>query len=210
MKTSPLLEVKALTVKRGRNSLGPLSLTLSEGCGLTLVGSNGSGKSSFMLAIAGLLEATGGDVLLKLPRSDGKHDRRSHTEGWKRGLGWQGQQSGLWPHLSIRQQCYLLQDERNQSSLESFAEALSMVPLLDRMPHQLSGGESQRAEFMRALCSPGKLLLLDEPFSSQNSEGRSLMLNLIEQEKKRDRAFILALHEPMNGWDVIRLPLESD
>ena len=137
MKTSPLLEVKALTVKRGRNSLGPLSLTLSEGCGLTLVGSNGSGKSSFMLAIAGLLETTGGDVLLKLPRSDGKHDRRSHTEGWKRGLGWQGQQSGLWPHLSIRQQCYLLQDERNQSSLESFAEALSMVPLLDRMPHQL-------------------------------------------------------------------------
>ena len=53
MKTSPLLEVKALTVKRGRNSLGPLSLTLSEGCGLALVGSNGSGKSSFMLAIAG-------------------------------------------------------------------------------------------------------------------------------------------------------------
>jgi putative spermidine/putrescine transport system ATP-binding protein len=91
------------------------------------------------------------------------------------------QDLALWPHLTIQQSLHFVLDSQHATRLEQgrrIREALKLVrieKLAGRYPHELSGGEQQRAAVARALVGDPHLLLLDEPLSSLDADLRSVM-----------------------------------
>ncbi|MFW5751153.1 MAG: molybdenum ABC transporter ATP-binding protein [Planctomycetota bacterium] len=128
-----------------------------------IFGPSGSGKSSLLHALAGLIPAervtvrVGGATLVAGPRRPRPHHRR---------IGLVFQDHRLFPHLSVR--ANLLYGRRAQTTPD-FAEIvdlLDIAPLLERRPRACSGGQRQRIALGRALLAAPRLLLLDEPLSS--------------------------------------------
>lgn len=149
-----------------------------------LLGASGCGKSSLLLAIAGLQPASQGDVFLQ-----GKRMHAPHPQ-----VGLVFQQAALLPWLTVWQNiAFGLQLQRmpRLSRLElrsRISEAIASVHLQgfeQAYPHQLSGGMAQRVALARALARQPKLLLLDEPFSALDAitrlEMQKLLLEVIER-----------------------------
>ena len=207
MKSEVTLELSEVVVRRGAQKLGPVSLTIQRGECISLVGANGSGKSSILEAVAGFLQIESGAI-----RIGGKDTSAEVTESepWQRGIGWLGQQRGLWPHMTLREQARLLAGQNSAGQLEETASALDLQSLLDRRPDQLSGGEAQRGELLRTLCGSAPLLLLDEPFSAQNRQQRERILEVLHRELEAGRTILLAIHEALPDIEAISLGVGSD
>ncbi len=205
MEQAPALEVDQLVVQRGSTRIGPVTLKIGYGSRLALTGPTGAGKSSVLLAVAGLLPIRSGSVVI-----DGKSMMEAGriVEPWQRRIGWLGQERGLWPHLSVEAQCLLCAGSAgaHRDHIRALAADLAIADRIDRRPGQLSGGEAQRAELLRAVCSPGSLLLLDEPFSAQNEDGRGLMKQLLDRECEQGKSLLLALHDTNEEIESVQVP----
>ena len=151
-----------------RVALHPLTLEFARGETTALIGGSGSGKSTVLRTIVGLVRPDTGRVAI-----DGETLTDDNAERLRHGLGYVIQEGGLFPHLTCAQNVGLLArylrwatpaiDER----IEALRKIVAIPPdLLARYPQQLSGGQRQRVGLMRALMLDPKLLLLDEPLGA--------------------------------------------
>jgi molybdate transport system ATP-binding protein len=157
--------------------LGEFSLEAtfeSEGRVTGLFGASGSGKTSLVNMIAGLLRPDRGTIAVDGETLDDTA-KGIHVPAWRRRIGYVFQDARLFPHLDVRQN---LDYGRRMNGLPDDAEQnkrvtdlLDIGHLLDRRPGKLSGGERQRVALGRALLAKPRLLLLDEPLGALD-EGR--------------------------------------
>jgi molybdate transport system ATP-binding protein len=162
--------------------LGPFQLQASLEVGgepLALVGPNGSGKTSLLLTILGLLKpergriALGNEILFDSARAIELPTEERH-------LAYLPQDFGLFPHLTAVQNvafalaCGSDPTSKNQRRNQAMAwlDRFGLGGVANRNPAQLSGGERQRIALARALASSPKVLLLDEPTASLDVEAR--------------------------------------
>jgi ABC-type sugar transport system ATPase subunit len=163
---------KALAVSTTGAALTELSLEASKGELLTVVGPSGCGKSTLLRLLAGLEEETSGEMHLEGQRLNG-------LPPGKRDIALMFQNYALFPHLKVGDNMAFGLRVRGASKAAAFAEVgqvaerLGIAHLLDRMPHQVSGGERQRAALGRALLRRPKLFLFDEPLSSLDAALRA-------------------------------------
>ncbi len=160
-----MLALRNLCCKAGQFSLRDLNLDLDAGKYLVLVGPTGSGKTTLIKCIAGLLPASGGSIRLG-PREITQLDPS------RRNIGLLPQDYSLFPHLDVRGNILFgllarrtprpLADIR----LRRLTEVLGIGGLLARGTRNLSGGEAQRVALARALIVHPEAILLDEPFSA--------------------------------------------
>jgi osmoprotectant transport system ATP-binding protein len=164
------IQFREVTYSIGTQALlGPLSLTVSEGETLVLLGRSGAGKTTALRLINALLLPSTGDVEVA-----GKSTRAWHPVTLRRRIGYVIQEIGLLPHLSVERNVGLVPRlERWPKSRirERVVELLELVGLppgefARRMPHQLSGGQRQRVGVARALAADPPILLCDEPFGA--------------------------------------------
>lgn len=139
--------------------LNKLSFTVQDGEFISIIGPSGSGKSTLFSIVGGLLKPDDGQITL-----DGQSilNERGH-------ISYMPQQDTLLPWRTILQNVVLGQELQEKTDFHLAEDMLGKAGLQDAIhayPHQLSGGMKQRASFIRALLSPQKLLLLDEPFSA--------------------------------------------
>lgn len=150
---------------------------------IAVVGASGSGKTSLLHAVAGLLRPTrgrieiAGDVLFDSSRGIDVPPHRRH-------VGYVFQDGRLLPHRDVR--ANLLYGNRAGVSSGEFAfahvvELLALGPLLMRRTAGLSGGEIQRVALGRALLSKPRLLLLDEPLSMLDADRRGELLPYLQR-----------------------------
>lgn len=169
--------------------------------GLTvLFGRSGSGKTTVINAVAGLLRpqagriAVGGEVLLDTARglSVPVHRRR---------LGYVFQEGRLFPHLTVRQNLlygrWFAGAGAAGPTLDEVTDLLGIGPLLDRRPARLSGGEKQRVAIGRALLAAPRLVLADEPLAALDAARKAEILPYLERLRDEMRLPILYVsHAP--------------
>ncbi|HEX5111146.1 MAG TPA: molybdenum ABC transporter ATP-binding protein [Vicinamibacterales bacterium] len=160
----------SIDIRKRLSSQFALDVAFTAVPGVTnLFGASGSGKTTVLRCLAGLLRPDAGHVSIGdrlLFDSTASVD----IPVQQRNVGYVFQQLALFPHLSIEQNiAYALhrrpRDEQRQR-VNDIAGSFHIQHLLDRMPGQVSGGERQRAALARALVSDPSLLLLDEPLSA--------------------------------------------
>lgn len=152
---------------------------------INVIGPSGCGKSTFIRIVAGLDEASGGEMLL---------DGHPISEpGPDRGMVFQGYT--LFPWLTVKQNVMFGLEVRRHGSAEPEARQwLDMVGLSkfeNAYPHELSGGMKQRVAIARALANEPRILIMDEPFAALDPQTRCQMQNYLLQIWKRVDVTIL-------------------
>jgi len=208
---APLLEVKGLSVRyRRRNGAGgheavrDASFSIAPGESLGLVGESGSGKSSLARALLRLVPASGearfrGQDLLAL---EGKALRatREHLQ-----VIFQDPLAALDPRMRLGESIGEPLREfrpglgaagRRDAVLAMMARVGLGATLLDRYPHELSGGQAQRAGIARALLLAPRLLVCDEPVASLDASIKSQISNLLrELQRELGLALLYISHD---------------
>ncbi|MGC9091049.1 MAG: ABC transporter ATP-binding protein [Fervidicoccaceae archaeon] len=171
---------EGLLVRRGAFSVKVERFTLDRGEIAVIFGPNGSGKTTLLKAIAGVLEPHSGKLCLnnKILFLKQGNRKKVNVPPEKRNISYMPQSYLLFPHLTVLANVELPLKGKKMSAEEirkRAEEVLALVGILEkkeRYPRELSGGERQRAALARALAPRPELILLDEPFSSIDVEGR--------------------------------------
>ena len=180
-------------------ALRDISLSVSPGEFVAIMGPSGSGKST-LLNLAGLLDRpTSGEVFI-----DGRETSRlSETERAairRRDVGFVFQSYNLIPSLTVLENVALpLSFDGNKSARELASQALAEVGidnLADSYPGDISGGEAQRVAIARALAGPRRLLLADEPTGALDTSTGDQVMELLRSRISGDTAGVLVTHEP--------------
>jgi len=169
-----------------------------------LFGRSGSGKTSVVKAIAGLLAPDEGRIVLnERVLFDGANKVKLPVH--RRRLGYVFQDSRLFPHLTVRDNlCYAARvSGRGSPRPGHVGELLGISHLLDRRTHALSGGEAQRVAIGRALLSEPDMLLMDEPLASLDGPRKAEILPYLETLRRETGISILYVTH--NMAEVARL-----
>jgi molybdate transport system ATP-binding protein len=171
-----------------------------------LFGRSGSGKTSLIRIIAGLIRPDHGRVTLDGAVLADMKERR-FVPAHHRRFGYVFQEARLFPHLSVRQNLnygrWFAPKGKRDESLDKVVDLLGIVPLLDRRPGKLSGGEKQRVAIGRALLSAPRLLLMDEPLAALDEERKAEILPYLE--RLRDETGIPIVYVSHSISEVARL-----
>ncbi|MFM8503945.1 MAG: ATP-binding cassette domain-containing protein [Acidimicrobiaceae bacterium] len=163
-------------------------LTVAPGAVLAITGENGSGKTSTLDMIAGLLACTTG----KISFDDKVYDdstTNQFVQPEERGVSTVFQGGGLFSHMTVEKNIVFGRGAafRNTPRFDSAVEQFNLTGLLSRKPSTLSGGQRQRVALARAFLAPSEILLLDEPTTSLDTtsrdEVRSAMKTFFETYK---------------------------
>lgn len=153
---------------------------------VALLGPSGCGKSTTLNCIAGLLDATGGEIVF-----DGETVTEKAPKD--RNIGMVFQSYALYPHLKVIDNIAFplkqkgVPKEQRHKKARDMAKKLQIEHLLERRPTQLSGGQQQRVAMCRALVKEPKILLLDEPMSNLDARLKieiREVIKTIQQELK--------------------------
>ncbi|CAN7619744.1 ABC transporter ATP-binding protein [Pararhizobium sp. LjRoot238] len=195
----PALELCNVSRRFGKTvALDDVSLTISSGEIICLVGRSGCGKSTLLRMIAGVDMVDAGRILLNGDEVSGPS---TFVEPEDRKIGFVFQDYALFPHLTVEQNILFgLRGRPKKTVADRVAEILEHIGiehLKARYPHMLSGGEQQRAALARALAPQPDILLMDEPFSNLDrglrDRVRDETLSLL---KNLGTTVIMVTHDP--------------
>ncbi len=192
-----MLKVKNLDVKYGEiHALKNVSIDVTDGKIITLVGANGAGKSTLLKTISGLLKPTSGEILFKEERIDGLKPQNIVKKGVIHVPEGRRIFSGMTVEENLRLGAFTRKDK---SKLHEDMELIyKRFEILGVRKHQnadtLSGGEQQMLALSRALLSQPKLLLLDEPSMGLAPLIVKQIFEII-QETNRDGMTILLIEQ---------------
>ena len=155
----------------GKEIISDFNLTIESGTFLTIIGTSGSGKTTVLKMINGLVLPDKGEI-----RIDGKNILAENLITLRRNIGYVIQGNILFPHLSVAENIayvLVLKNYPKSDISRIVAEKLKLVnlapELAERFPHELSGGQQQRVGIARALAANPNIILMDEPFGALDS-----------------------------------------
>jgi len=189
------LSAEHLTLFRGDRCLFKgLSFALNPGEMLLLEGSNGSGKTSLLRAIAGLLELESGNVRWnETPLS-------KERQLFQNSVVWLSHKIGLKGDLTLVENLRYEATLRPPSEIE-FDSVLNQLGLkrLTRLPlRSLSAGQQRRVALARMLLSSAILWMMDEPVANLDSEGRALVMDMVRRHLNKGGMAIVAAHQDID------------
>ncbi|MCS0494457.1 amino acid ABC transporter ATP-binding protein [Ancylobacter sp. MQZ15Z-1] len=200
MTQAPVLKIDTLTKKFGsRTIIDGISMDVTPGEIVCLVGPSGTGKSTLLRCVNGLEDIQGGRIVFE------DEPVRAHSKkiiDVRKRVGMIFQQFNLYPHLTARQNIVLAQvvvhgvDRR--SATERADELLARVRLAhraDAYPARLSGGEQQRVAIARALATNPHMLMFDEPTSALDPETVGEVLAVMREIAEERRTMLVVTHE---------------
>jgi multiple sugar transport system ATP-binding protein len=161
-----------------------VNLAIAEGEFVTLLGASGCGKTTTLNMVAGLEDASSGDILM-----GGR--RVNQLSPVERDVAMVFQNYALYPHMTVARNIGFTLKMRGVSPseikarVEKVADALELSTMLDRLPAQLSGGQQQRVAIGRALVREPRYFLFDEPFSNLDANLRLKMRAEVKELHQR-------------------------
>lgn len=183
-----------------------MAISLAEGETVAILGPNGAGKSTLLGVIAGLLRPDAGSARIghkELFKLDGR------THFWSpphlRGTSLLAQEALLFPHLNALDNVAFgprsggASKAAARETAQHWLAEVDALPLADRKPSQLSGGQAQRVAVARALAAQPELLLLDEPMSALDIHAAPLLRRVLKRVL-RDRKAIIVTHDILDAY----------
>ena len=199
--TETILEIKNLKKSYGKNEvLKDISLSVKKGEVISIIGSSGSGKSTFLRSINLLESPSGGEILY---HGDNVLEKGYDLTTYRERLGMVFQSFNLFENLNVLENAIVAQTtvlKRDRKEAESIAKAnLEKVGMGEQYwkakPKQLSGGQKQRVAIARALAKRPKLLLCDEPTGALDYQtGKNILKLLQETCRKENMTVVLVTH----------------
>ena len=205
----PLLDVRGLVKRFANGTIGVdgVSFTIAAGGSLGLVGESGSGKSTIARMASRLLDQTAGEIIFDGQDIGAVRERDFHRTRWRRDIQivFQDALESLNPRFtafdSIADPLRRLVGLRTKASLAAEVEAAARrvglpIDLLDRLPHQLSGGQRARVGIARAIAVRPRLLVLDEPTAALDVSVQAVVLQLLERLRRESgMAYLFISHD---------------
>ncbi|MEO8683052.1 MAG: ATP-binding cassette domain-containing protein [Vicinamibacterales bacterium] len=199
------IQFSSVSASRGsRGVLHDVSLSVSAGEVVALVGRSGSGKTTLLRLVNRLLDADRGAVSV-----DGRDTREWNAIELRRRTGYVIQDVGLFPHLTVAANVAIVprllgwEAARVQARV---AELLKLVGLdaaayASRWPDELSGGQRQRVGLARALAADPPVLLMDEPFGALDPITRAeLHVEFRQLQQQLHRTVLIVTHDMAEAW----------
>ena len=208
MTNNIILEIKNLKKSYGQNQvLKDISITVEKGEVISIIGSSGSGKSTFLRCINLLETPTDGQILYHGQDVLAKGYNLPH---YREKLGMVFQSFNLFNNLNVLENAIVAQTtvlKRERSEAERLAEEnLNKVGMTEQYwtakPSQLSGGQKQRVAIARALSIDPELILFDEPTSALDPEMVGEVLKTMKDLAKSGLTMIIVTHEMEFARDV--------
>lgn len=170
------------------DTLKNITFDVNPGEVACLIGPSGCGKSTLLRLIAGFEQPRSGRISL-----NGKclSDRDQVLPPQHRGVGMLFQDLALFPHLTVTQNLAYGLQQGNENRVKELLSLCRLSEYKDRYPHQLSGGQKQRVALARAMAPKPDLILLDEPFSSVDSDLQNAMVMEVRDMLVEDHATAL-------------------
>lgn len=183
---------------KDKKILENINLVIEDNSIVVLIGESGCGKTTTLKMINRLIEPTKGKIMINR-----KDIKKTNPIKLRRSIGYVIQQTGLFPHLTIRQNIELiskLEKKEKKMIQEKTMELMKMVglseELLDSYPSELSGGQQQRVGIARAFATDPDIILMDEPFSALDPITRSsLQDEVIRLQDKLKKIIIFVTHD---------------
>lgn len=181
-----------------RTILDGISVAASSGRALAVRGPSGSGKSSLLTVLGGLVAPSGGTVTLDgvrvAPRGGGVALRRR--------FGFILQGYGLVAALTARENVAVALQAAGvprahvRSAVQAALERVGLSPVADHLIEDLSGGQQQRVAVARALVTDADVVLADEPTAELDADNRELIISLLVERARAGSAVVIASHDP--------------
>jgi osmoprotectant transport system ATP-binding protein len=195
-----LIEFKNIVKKyRNKTIIKPFSIDIEAGQLVVFIGPSGCGKTTLLKMINKLIQPSEGKIFV-----NGNDISKMDAIELRRNIGYVIQNTGLFPHMSIRENLELipkLKGEDPESIVKKTEELLHVVGLnpsefLHRFPKELSGGQQQRVGVARAFSTDSDIILMDEPFSALDPVTRnSLQDELVQMQKELNKTIIFVTHD---------------
>jgi arginine/ornithine transport system ATP-binding protein len=218
MSSSPTLDIKNLHKSFGDNEvLKGIDLTANKGDVISIIGSSGSGKSTFLRCINLLEMPTSGDISVNgeliemMTDRDGNRNmaNKKQVQRIRSRLAMVFQGFNLWSHMTVIENVieapiHVLGLSRSDAlaSAEQYLKKVELWERKDYYPSQLSGGQKQRVAIARALAVEPEVLLFDEPTSALDPELVGEVLRVMQSLAEEGRTMLVVTHEMAFARDV--------
>jgi osmoprotectant transport system ATP-binding protein len=200
---TPVIEFRGVSYDvAGIPVLSELSLQVYAGETLVLLGRSGSGKTTAIKLINGLLFPSAGEVCVR-----GVPNRDADVIRLRRSIGYVIQDVGLLPHLTVERNIGLVpkiegwQQDRIRARVQELLQMVGLKPeIAARYPHQLSGGQRQRVGVARALAADPEILLMDESFGALDPLTRDeLQHEFLLLQQRLHKTVVFVTHDLREG-----------
>ncbi|WP_075491318.1 amino acid ABC transporter ATP-binding protein [Enterococcus thailandicus] len=202
-----IIEINHLRKSFGENEvLKDINVTVNKGEVVTIIGSSGSGKSTFLRCINLLEKPTGGEIIYE---GENVLAPKYNLPKYRTHLGMVFQSFNLFNNMNVLENCMSGQVtvlKRDKESARKIAienlEKVGMDRYIEARPSQLSGGQKQRVAIARALSMDPDVLLFDEPTSALDPEMVGEVLNTMKDLAHTGLTMIIVTHEMEFAKDV--------
>lgn len=191
------LELEYISRDGTVTALKNMNLTIQRGKITLLVGPSGSGKSSLLHCLTGLLRPTKGAILF-----EGKDVTALSPRTWTRlrrnKIHVMTQQTILIPYLTVMENLQLTMQTQNKSELEMarhYLQRLNLSTFMNRYPKELSIGGRQRIAIIRAMLGAPSVVLADEPTAALDFDNSHLVMELLADLAETGVAVVVATHD---------------
>jgi iron complex transport system ATP-binding protein len=185
-----MIECRQITLRyRDRVVLHDFSTAITTGTIAAIVGANGVGKSTLLAAIAGDIAASCGVIEV-----GGRDVTRLNVKELAQLRSLAQQSHNYWLSYSTQEIVVLGYESIEAARVERYIEKLGIDKYLNQAITTLSGGQLQRVEMARALIADVPLVLLDEPFASQDLDSIQSIRELLIEERAQGRTILLVAH----------------
>lgn len=179
--------------------LKDISLEVTEGEVVVIIGPSGSGKSTFLRCMNLLEMPSGGDVVVN---GHDLMDRRANINEVRENIGMVFQHFNLFPQMDVLKNLMMAPLEHHRGTKEeiektamSMLEKVGMTEKAHAYPEQLSGGQQQRVAIARALCMNPDIMLFDEPTSALDPEMVGEVLEVMKELASEGMTMVVVTHE---------------
>ncbi len=205
-----MIQAKKLGKTSGKHQaaksiLSDIDLAIAKGEFLCVMGPSGSGKTTLLHLLAGLEKPTSGEISLG-GKLFSQASSREVTR-WRRDeIGQVFQFFNLMPNLTLRENVALplaiagKAPHEHEHRVDTLLRRLNLLERAEALPHELSGGEMQRASIARALCGEQPILLCDEPTGNLSQQAGLEVMQILQKLAKDDnKSILLVTHNPRDA-----------